>query len=354
MPGIPPIDVYKIMPLVAIIRDREMLHDFPYRTETDLYLWIVKYQSELAKGLGWAIIPDTTASLLASRFNASPKRLVHKLQTRFRNWLYGPPTKKWREGQLAAHQGRMFADILVVFSGHMEEREMLDFGAYVAQMEGAQIFGLCILAPDTPNQDIKLNLFQKDFDERCTAARVSGSLAFAFDKNPGPQIIRRARFADLVVLPLGGRNFSQKHIQSLIQNCPTPIMGIPSKTTTPLKKALLAYDGSPQAGEALYLAAYVAKFWGLALVVLAVAGKRKISPATLLQAGEYLEHYNIPSEFIKASGPPAAAASLFAVEKECDLIIAGGYGANPIKKIFTGRMIDEIIEKATHPVLICR
>ncbi len=40
------------MPIVQVIREQEMLKDFPERTETDLYLWIVKSQWALREAYG--------------------------------------------------------------------------------------------------------------------------------------------------------------------------------------------------------------------------------------------------------------------------------------------------------------
>ena len=342
------------LPIVEIIRQRDLLCDFPERTETDLYLWITKYQRQLTKESGWDITPETTATTITARFSVNSKTLKTKIQTALQNWLFGPLTGKWRADQLKAQQGRMFADILVVFTGHIEENEMLDFGIYVAQLEGAQIFGLCILEPNAPNQEIKMQQSKKGFDDRCMAANVSGNMAFAFDKNPTSQIIRRARFADLVILPLYHRHFNPISIQAIIHNCPTPVVGLPKKTAIPLKKALLAYDGSPKSEEALYLAAYIARFWELSLVILSVFGDKRIALDRLAKSYEYLEKYGIPAEFVKASGPPAIATLTFAVDDDCDLIIAGSYGASPIKRVFTGSLVDKVLAKTRLPVLVCR
>jgi hypothetical protein len=40
-------DVNVYIPIVKIIRDQDIMDRFPNRTETDLYLWIVKHRSSL-------------------------------------------------------------------------------------------------------------------------------------------------------------------------------------------------------------------------------------------------------------------------------------------------------------------
>jgi nucleotide-binding universal stress UspA family protein len=342
------------LPIVEVIQEQDLLQNFPERTETDLFLWLIEYQAELARKLGWNITPESAAGALVARFSAGSKKLSTKVHTAIQNWIYGQPTGKWRQEQLANHQGRMFGDILVVFSGHQEEKELLRFAAYLAQLEGSKIFGLCCIPPNQPDQDLKLKQYQKDFDHICEANRVTGNLAFAFDKNPINHIVRRARFADLVIFPTINRNFKPNHISNLIQNCPVPIIGLPAKRAGQPKKVLLAYDGSPKAEEALFLAAYVTKFWELNLVVLSVSGKKTITPEMMFKSYEYLERYGVKAEYIKASGPPAAATIFFAVEEECDLIITGGYGVNTFKKLFTGSLVDEVLAQSGKPVLVCR
>ncbi len=76
------------LPIVEIIDERGMLEDFPERTETDLYIWILKYQSELADNLGWDVSTQATASVLSSDFGQTADNLKTKLQKAFQNWLY--------------------------------------------------------------------------------------------------------------------------------------------------------------------------------------------------------------------------------------------------------------------------
>jgi len=35
------------VPLVALIREKELLKEFPHRTEADLYAWVTRYEMEL-------------------------------------------------------------------------------------------------------------------------------------------------------------------------------------------------------------------------------------------------------------------------------------------------------------------
>jgi nucleotide-binding universal stress UspA family protein len=39
---------------------------------------------------------------------------------------------------------------------------------------------------------------------------------------------------------------------------------------------------------------------------------------------------------------------------ECDLIIMGGYGFNPVMEIALGSAVDEVLRTSRQPILICR
>ena len=49
------VDWYKsfYLPVIETIREHGLMKDFPNRTETDLYIWMLEYRSELETELGW-------------------------------------------------------------------------------------------------------------------------------------------------------------------------------------------------------------------------------------------------------------------------------------------------------------
>jgi nucleotide-binding universal stress UspA family protein len=346
------------LPIVSIIRENDLLCDFPHRTETDLFVWLVKYQGELVRELGWDISFETAANMIQASISPRVLQITRKLKESFlpQTFLPEPPVGKWRQRQLAAHQGRLFADILVVITGKEKDWNVLDFGCYIAKEEGSQVYGLCV-----SEQRMKINKEEAQeitnkFEQYCRNYDVSGKLVFITTRKPGKLILERAHLADLVLFPLGGdfRQRSETILSSLIHRCPTPIFAIHKDVTIPVKKGLLAYDGSPKAEEALFLATYLAKFWELKLVVLTVFGKRKLPDEALANAYQFLNRYYVDAEYIKSVGPPGSATTTLAKEAGCDLIISGGYGSNPIKKLITGSAIDEVTRNAQQSVLICK
>lgn len=56
------------LPLVAIIREQDILTDFPGRTETDLYLWIISHQWILRESMGSELPVEQVAEQLAEAY----------------------------------------------------------------------------------------------------------------------------------------------------------------------------------------------------------------------------------------------------------------------------------------------
>jgi hypothetical protein len=62
------------LPVIHVIRKRDMLHDFSGRTETDLYVWILKHRAELGQELDQEIGPEATLTDLADRLTLKRRR----------------------------------------------------------------------------------------------------------------------------------------------------------------------------------------------------------------------------------------------------------------------------------------
>jgi hypothetical protein len=294
---------------------------------------MVKYQSELAQELGWNVTPETAASMLRSRLSPWRIRFWKKFKDAILpdNIKPEPPVGQWRQKQLDAHQGRLFADVMVVMTGQKDDWNLLDYGLNIAKEEGSQVFGLHVTYPKHNPNKYDIQTIRSKFNQQCNNFGVFGTLVFETTRRPSRLILKRANWADLVFLPL---NYSRgerqcKKLDLLIHRCPTPIFALHKYAVAPIKKALLAYDGSPKSEEALFLATYLARFWELDLVVLTVYGSKKVPNHTIAKAFGYLDRYNIDAEYIKASGHPATAVTTLATEDQCDLIIVGGYRSKP-------------------------
>ena len=136
----------------------------------------------------------------------------------------------------------------------------------------------------------------------------------------------------------------------MIQRCSTPLLAVPGEVS-PLERALLAYDGSTKAREALFVATYLAGQWHIPLVV--VASGKEVAKS-LEDARDYLQSRNVQAQFVAKQEPVAETILGTAHELKCDLIIVGGYGRRPVAQVILGSTVDELLRTSRWPVLICR
>jgi nucleotide-binding universal stress UspA family protein len=348
------------MPVVRLIREQGILRDFPNRTETDLYLWILRRQTELAQELGWQIDAES-AALDLSQHHPSASSIAARVDEKLGESLAAEGDKAgaapgWQpQPRLQTRPNdRLFGYILVAFSGKPPSWAALDQALIVAQHEQSHLFGLTVI----PRASEATQTLREEFNRRCQEAGVEGELSFTTG-NIAQTIVNRARWADLVVVhlahPPGGRILSKlgSGFRILLHRSPRPILAVPGPAVA-FKQALLAYDGSPKAREGLYIAAYLARFWSMSLVVLTVAEQKRGRDKVLKQAQAQLEKRGVTATYISGSGNAAEAILQTAAEHEANLIIMGSYGSRPIVEVVMGSAVDQVLGATRCPMLICR
>lgn len=83
-------------PVVAIIRERELLKDFPKRTEADLYLWIMEHWHYLREN-GVQLSAEEAVTQFMEAFAPSlPKRLLHLVKDMLLSFVDTPP-EAWED-----------------------------------------------------------------------------------------------------------------------------------------------------------------------------------------------------------------------------------------------------------------
>jgi nucleotide-binding universal stress UspA family protein len=121
-----------------------------------------------------------------------------------------------------------------------------------------------------------------------------------------------------------------------------------------LDNVLLAYDGSPRADEALFLATYLADRWGTTLTVVTVTEKGYVPADTTLRAQRYLESHGVRGTYLEQSGSVGEQILKAAEEQGSNLIIIGGYGHSPVVEVVLGSAVDQVLRESRQPTLICR
>jgi nucleotide-binding universal stress UspA family protein len=354
------------MPVVEVIRDRAILRDFPGRTETDLYLWVMEYRATLQQEMGWTTIPyEAAADGLAEQRSQTARRIVSRLGGRLRDVVTpdeleaGPPSGRWRSARRTDEGAEhLFNSILVPVSGETNGWVALDQAAIVARREGARLLGLHVVPGAQERDGERARSVQTEFLQRCQEADVRGELAIAVG-NVSQVICDRSRWTELVVVNLAHPPTAQpvarlrSGFRTLIRRCAIPVLAVP-RQASPLTRALLAYDGSPKADEALFLATYVAGRWGIALTVLTVIESGRATPDTLTLAREYLDSHGAQATFVEESGDVGEAILRAAATDHSDLIIMGGYGFSPVWEVMLGSSVDRVLNESDVPMLICR
>jgi nucleotide-binding universal stress UspA family protein len=356
---------YIYQPIVHLIRQRGLLRDFPERTETDLYLWIAEHRAELEEWLGWEIGPEAAADDLAERFGAQRLRIAARVGERLRNLVTpgelegGPPPGRWREKRVTPRpDDRLFSDVLVALNGGPLGWRALDQALAVARREGGRVHGLHVIPSERDEASEVIQDLKAEFDRRLAEAGVTGELAIEQGEVPRA-IAERARWVDLVVLSLAyppapdplarlGSGF-----RAVIRNSPRPVLAVP-ESPAEIESALLAYDGSPKADEALFVATYLAGRWELTLTVVTVRENNDVTSETLANAREYLEDHGVEAEYIAVDGSVTGVLLAIVRERAIDWIVMGGYGAAPMLEVVLGSTVNRVLREGRRPMLICR
>jgi len=357
------------LPVVQLIHRWGILRDFPGRTETDLYLWISEHKGVLEEELGWEISPEMAASDLTARFSQKPSQMLKRISRRVLSAVTpdelepGPPVGRWREERVASRRGdRLFPSILVAIRGDESGWSALEQGLILAQREDARLRGVHVISSVDQQEDPETRALESAFRRRCDEAGVRGE--FVFDVGPvHRKICGRARWADLVIVSLNYPPQPQpvarlsSGLVTLIRRCPRPVLTVPYGPST-LQHALLAYDGSPKAREALFVATYISGRWNVPLTLLAVDEDGVDASEASQEAAQYLEAHGVEADTVETTkesyGTVAGSILVTAEENGCDLVLMGGYGMGRVAEAVLGSAVDRVLRESPWPTLICR
>ncbi len=392
------------LPVVEIIRSQGLSRGFPNRSEGDLYLWIAEHRAALESELESPIDTRRAAVNLAEQFSQQNENTASRLGGWILNALIpdtleaGPATGTWRKEKnqqgtaggtavgttvgtaggtavgtdgvpLEANgypsESCLFTDILVPVSGKEIGWKALEQAIVIARLESSRLTGLHIVPSRLINSSDALAV-QNQFNRICSELSIPGKLILS----PGPVariIVERSRWSDLVVVNLSYPPSAQRlsklglsrrgsGFRELVLRCPRPILAVPGIVSN-LSRALLAYDGSPKAEEALYVAAYLCGKWKIPLVVVSIF--ENTSQAQSIQsiqerAAEYLSSHGVKHRLVERQGPIAQAILIASEEENCDWIIMGGYGESPLVNLLLDTVVDQVLRSSHKPMLLCR
>lgn len=358
------------LPTVEVITEKGLLRDFPDRTKTDLYLWILEHRSDLEEELGWQVDEITAAESLRNRFSNQTKSIFR----RFRFWLIdqilpdswetGPRTGTWRKAHLMQlkRKQQLFHNLLLAIQDNLDEpRSAFEQTLWIAQKENARISALHLVEREEDLESEKVQRIREIFYWRLGETGVEGSLAIEVGE-PGKRILERSFYTDMVIVKMnyspGIQPFQKLRsgFRTLVRKSSQPLLVVPGYMRN-VKRLLLAYDGSPKAKEAMYIAAYLAISWKVELYILTTYRDDSFKEEMkkhINQARSYMRSGKVYYKAHLRKGLSGQNILNFVNEKKIDMVIMGSYGSAPLKEVMTGSTIDYVLDGIQIPVLICK
>ncbi len=349
----------RYLPMVEIIREKNMLANFPERTEADLYVWIRDHQKRLQECLGQPVPDSQAADDLTDMSSPKTDKVLNRVVRKTVDALTpdrleeGPPPGTWRmERVIPRDGGNLFTDVLIPVDGSKRGWYALEQAFEIARLEGeCYIHGLHVLKS---RQEEARERGQEILSEFCCRCKDAGFRATTRIESGGISrlIVARAKWADLVVMHEQGEHSQwPKRVlgstfHTVVRRVARPVWVLPDKPVKPTK-ALLAYDGSPKAREALYVSSYIKCRWGLSLLIMT-------SQDLISETQQVIDCGSVNVAWLSESEPIDEAIVNAAEQYECDLLIMGGYGLTPALEVFLSSTVDRVLRKTAKPILICR
>jgi len=354
------------LPVAQAIRRDGLLTDFPGHTEADLYLWIIEHSYYLSQKMGQTLSPRQVARDFVQRFGRRPNRVMGRLARLIGRILIpdeldaGPRAGSWRAERLeSVETEHLFRDILITLTGAETGWRALAQAAEIARRENSVLSGLHVAPSEDDGAMAYGQQVLDEFARRCQNLGVKYTTSLVVGQ-VDEEIIERSNWVDLIVINqrrVHGQ-WAQRPLGTIFQTVASqsarPILAVPGSDVMPLRKALLAYDGSPKSREALFVLRHIVTCWQAQGVILTVAGGRA-DREMLDQAWQYIQEagdYPIVTRYEEGAADEVILRAM--EEEQADLLLLGGYGYQPLLKAFLGSTVDKVLRRAWFPVLICR
>ena len=179
----------------------------------------------------------------------------------------------------------------------------------------------------------------------------------------GSVICEQAVHVDLVVMGQHGDNRTftggllGSTAEQIVRRATRPVMVCPP-SYAPIRRPLVAYDGSQPADTALHLAADFATQLGTGLIVFVVADGEQMTgeqaQAVKAIASEYLSRSDLDVQYRVVEGYSEQRIVELCTQGACDLIVMGAFGRSRIRELIVGSTTAYVMRRSTLPVLLVR
>ncbi len=171
-------------------------------------------------------------------------------------------------------------------------------------------------------------------------------------------LVEASRFSDLIILSRGdgeaiNRNVQRSIIGDIVMDSGRPVLVVPENSKgLSFDRAMVAYDGSPEAASAIRSALPLLK---LAEAVEIVEVEEKESEYPLTDAAEYLARHGISCQIreLKRARQGIAETLLgHAGAFEPDYLVMGAYGHSRLRQTLFGGVTRHMLSEADFPLLL--
>ena len=351
---------HHFLPTTSLIQESGLPREFPNKTLVDLYVWLLEHKIALENWLGKEVDLGEVAQDFIVQHGSSFDSITARLKDAVLPDGLERPVPARTTHPTGIHNrrevGRLFSDILVPVDGKGERWPALEQAVIIAQKEKARLYGLHVTSePDHPKHNELINRFAAF----CQVHDVNGELRVVEGETPRV-ITQQAAWQDLITINLAFRPGASPlsrlthGFRIIMQRSPRPVLVVP-QSTTEVHHAMLAYDGTSGAREALYVAVYIAARWGTRLTILSVdKPSHKASKSPAKEAGSYARNHGIKAQIITSDMPVSQGILQIARQEQVDLIMMGGFSSPPLRGILLDTVADQLLRESQIPLLLCR
>ena len=194
--------------------------------------------------------------------------------------------------------------------------------------------------------------------ERCGAAEIEYE-PHLVDGIVSREILARAESCDMLVMGKLGEHASWRSsllghtAENVTRACHHPVLVTPEGFVEPTR-ALIPYDASSHAYDAMHNAGEIAMMMKIPLVVVAAHPDKGEAEEMAKAAERYLLRYEAEVSTIATDSHPEEAILETARDEQCNLIIMGAYGHSRIRELVLGSTTEQVMRRAECPILLHR
>jgi nucleotide-binding universal stress UspA family protein len=152
---------------------------------------------------------------------------------------------------------------------------------------------------------------------------------------------------------MGGVATLRSPFRTIIVNSSRPVLGVPTKATH-FQRALLAYDGTDRAKEALFVATYLAEIWKTQLIIFTALDGTKVKADAQDYVRRYLDIHEVEADYILGEHGAMDDLKSTVEEREADLVLMGSHGGSTLRQVLVGSALDYMLRESKIPIFVCR